>query len=190
MAFSTFGDAIYGLADGKVATRTAPGTYGTLVDVMSIQVATSTLRIQSGELTGDDRINAVASRAIAGQLQIRFGGALLEVLEVITGVASASSLSSPNRVRRLRIPGGQRMPAFGFIGQGLAEEGLGDQLVFVPNAKVTSDIQLTMNEYGNFQVIEFTAMAVADDTLGIINIVPRETTGAISVMPPANIGTL
>lgn len=189
MAFSAFGDPIFGLSDGAVATRTGAGTYGSLVDVMSIQVASSTLRIQSGELTGDDRITAVAARALAGQLQIRFGGALLEVLEVITGVASASSLTSPNRVRRLRIPGGQRMPAFGFVGQGLAEEGLGDQLVFVPNCKVTSDIQITMNEFGNFQVVEFTAMAVADSVYGIINVIPRETTGAFTI-PPANIGTL
>lgn len=189
MAFSPYGDPVFGLSDGKVAPRTSTGVYGTAVDVMSIQVASTTLRMQSGELNGDDTINAVAARVLAGQLQVRFGGAVLEVLEVITGVASASSLSSPNRVRRLRVPGGQRMPAFGFIGQGLAEEGLGDQLVFVPNCKVTSDIQITMNEFGNFQIVEFTAMAIHDATLGIINIVPRETTGAF-VFPPANIGTL
>jgi hypothetical protein len=48
---------------------------------------------------------------------------------------------------------------------------------------------LTMNEYGGFQVVEFTAMAVADASYGIINIIPRETTGSYT-FPPASIGTL
>lgn len=189
MAFSPFGDPVYGLSDGKVATRTGAGSYGTAVDVMSIQMAGTNLRVQSAELTGDDQITAVAARVIAGQLRIRFGGAPIEVLEIVTGVASASSLTSPNRVRRLRIPGGARMPSFGFVGLSLAEEGGGDQLIFVPNAKITSDIQMSMNEYGGFQVLEFTAMAVADSSYGVVNIIQRETTGAIAI-PPANIGTL
>lgn len=190
MAFSVFGDPVFGLSDGKVAARTAAGTYSsTGVDVMSIQMAGTSLRLLSAELTGDDQITAVASRVIAGELRVRFGGAPIEVLEIITGVASASSIASPNRVRRLRIQGGARMPGFGFVGQGLAEEGLGDQLIFVPYAKVTSDIQFTMNEYGSFQTIEFTAMAVHDEDYGILNLIQRETSIAV-VIPPANIGTL
>jgi len=189
MPFSAYGDPVYGIADAKVAPYISTGSYGTAVDVMSVQMVQTRLRIQSAENNGDDQITAIASRTLAAEYQIRFSGAPIDVFEVVTGVASASSLSSPNRVRRLRIPGGQRMPYFGIIGQGLAEEGSGDQLIFGPKLKVMSDIQISMNEFGGFQTLEFTALAVPDSTLGILNLIQRETTGAY-VFPPANIGTL
>jgi len=190
MAFSPFGDPVFGLAHAEVNSYTSTGVYGASpVDVMSVQMVQSGLRIQSGENNGDDQITAIASRVLAGTYQVRFSGAPIEVLSIITGVASASSLSSPNRVRRLRIAGGQRMPYFGLIGQGLAEEGVGDQLIFGPKLKVTSDITMSMNEFGSFQTLEFTAVGISDATLGIFNMIQRETTGAF-VWPPANIGTL
>lgn len=189
MAFSPFGDPVFGLADAQIAPYTSTGVYGTAVDIMSVQMVQSELRVQSAENNGDDQITAVAARVLAAEFQVRFSGAPIEVLAVITGIAAVSSLSSPNRVRRLRIAGGQRMPWFGLIGQGLAEEGNGDQLIYGPKLKVTSNIRVSMNEFGSFQSLEFTALAISDATLGIINLVQRETTGAY-VFPPANIGTL
>lgn len=192
MAFAAFGDPVSGLADSKVGTwiNTAGTTsYGTLVDVMSVQMMGSAIAVVSGELTGDDRITAQFSRLIAGNINVRFAGALLEVLAVVFGIAVVASGTTPNRIEHHRLVGGARLPYFGMIGQGLAEEGLGDMLVFAPKIKITSDITLTNMEYGAWQICEFTARAVDDQDWGILNIVRRETTGTF-VMPPAGLVAL
>lgn len=172
----------FGIQDAKIAARTGPDTYGTAVDVPNIQLMGVTLRVISAEGTGDDRIVVVAARAIAGQMQVRMQGVPLDVLEIVTGV-NAVDVGTPVTSTSLAIPGGQRMPAFGIVGQGLEEEGLGDQLIFVPNAKVTSDITLSTMEYGTLSQVEFTAMAIDDDDYGIINLIERVATGAFTLPP-------
>ncbi len=37
MAFAEYGDPVFGLQDGKIGTWIATGSYGTLVDLMSVQ---------------------------------------------------------------------------------------------------------------------------------------------------------
>lgn len=177
----------YGMRDAKVATRNATDDYGTAVDVPNVQMMNATMRVMSGEATGDDRIVAVASRFIAGQMQIRMQGAPLEALAVVTGIDPIVVGVTPNTVTTLRFPAGHRLPAFGIVGQGLEEEGLGDQLIFVPNAKITSDVTLGGFEYGQFQTVEFTAMAIDDETYGAVNLIQRETTDDAYTLPPANI---
>lgn len=192
MPFASFGDPIAGLQDAKIATwvNTAGTTsYGTLQDVMSVQMMGAAVDPVTAELTGDDRITAQFSRLIAGEINVRFAGMLLEVLAIVFGITTVASGTTPSQVQHFRIVGGQRLPYFGMIGQGLAEEGLGDMLVFVPKIKVTSQIRLTNMEYGAWQICEFTARAVDDQDWGIINIVRRETTGAF-VMPPAGLVSL
>lgn len=192
MPFSAFGDPIAGLSDAKIGTwiNTA-GTisYGTLADVMSVQMMGSAVDVVTADLTGDDRITATFARLISGEINVRFAGNLLEVLAVVFGIAIVASGTTPARIQHFRIPGGSRAPYFGMIGQGLAEEGLGDMLVFVPKIKVTSQIKLTNMEYGAWQICEFTAKAVDDEDWGIVNIVRRETTGSY-VMPPAGLVAL
>lgn len=192
MPFADYGDVVAGLQDASVATwiNTAGVTsYGALTDVMSVQVASTNLRVVTAELTGDDRITATMSRMIGGSINMRFAGKLLEVLAVVLGYAPTVTGITPSRVQQMMLFGGKRSPYFGMIGQGLAEEGLGDMLVFIPKAKVTSDITLTSMGYGEFQVAEFTASAVDDQDYGIINLIRRETTGAYT-MPPAGIAAL
>lgn len=189
MSFAPFGDPVLGLADAKIGQwiNTAGVTsYGTLVDLMSVQMMTSSITVTTAELTGDDRITATASRQVSGTIAVRFAGQLLEALAVITGQASVLSGTTPAQIEHLRIAGGVRMPYFGIIGQALAEEGSGDMLVFAPKCKVTSDITLTNMEYNTWQVAEFTVQAVDDQDWGIINVIRRETTGAF-IMPPAGI---
>lgn len=154
---------------------------------MSAQMFGSAVDVVSAELVGDDQITAQFSRLIAGEISVRWAGNLLEVLEVLFGVTIVSSGVTPDQVEHLRVVGGSRLPYVGMIGQGLAEEGLGDMLVFVPKLKPTSQIRLTNMEYGAWQIAEFTARAVSDQDWGIVNIVRRETTDDTIVMPPAGL---
>lgn len=182
MPFETGGPQ-FGLADCKIATWTAAGTYGTLQDVMSVQAITPTLQMVSATLTGDDQETAVAANAIGGQAVFRFGGISLDALAIMTGKA-VGTISS---VEQVLIGGGDRMPYFGIIGKALAAEGLGDTWYYLPKAKIMSDFNLGQMEYGAFAIPEVTVKLVDDTNYGVINIITHPTALAITVMPPADI---
>lgn len=184
--FDDYGAPQFGLNDVKIAAWNATNSYGSAVDVPSVQMMGATLRMMSAELTGDDRITAAAARAIGGQVRIRFGSINIRALEVLLGNTATSSVASPNAVKSFRVVGGDNMPYFGIVGKALAEEGSGDTLVFLPKVKIMSDVTLAQLEYGTFAIPEFEALAVDDDTYGAINIIERQTAGSV-VIPPANI---
>jgi hypothetical protein len=183
MAFDQ-GAPQFGLADCKIQTWASAGTYsGSITDVMSVQMVGVTMQQVSAQLTGDDRITATASRAIGGQVQMRFGGINLDSLAIMLGL----SIGTISSVEQILIGGGDRMPYFGIIGKALAEESLGDFWVYCPKAKLMGDFQIAMLEYGAFAIPEVTVQLVDDTSYGIINLITHPTEVAITVMPPANI---
>lgn len=186
MPFDAYGAPQFGLSDVKIATWNATNSYGTAVDVMSVQLMGAVLQMVSAQLTGDDTITATASRAVGGEVRIRFGAVDLEVLEVLLGNAPTSSIASPNAVKQLKVVGGDNMPYFGMVGKALAEEGGGDFLIFFPKVRIMSDLNLATLEYGTFAIPEVTAQAVDDATFGIVSVIERQTAAAITI-PPANI---
>jgi hypothetical protein len=177
----------FGIQDCKVAPRDGVDDYGTAVDVPFIQMMNITMRVISAEGTGDDRIVAVASRVIAGQGQCRMQGVPLAALAVITGMTLASEGTTPDEIDTLPIVAGTRLPAFGIVGQGLAEEGLGDLTLFVPNAKITSDVTLGTMEYGQLSQVEFTFTAIDDGEYDILNLIEHETALTALAIPPAHL---
>lgn len=184
MPFET-GAPQFGLSDCKIATWNSAGSYGTLQDVMSVQALNVTMQPVSAVLNGDDQITAIAAMAIGGQAVFRFGGISLDALAIMTGKA-VGTISS---VEQILIGGGDRMPYFGIMGLALAAEGAGDTLIYLPKAKIVSDFNLGQMEYGTFAIPEVTVQLVDDASYGIINVITRPTTVAITVMPPANIAT-
>lgn len=187
MAFDQGGPP-FGLNDVKVAPYTATNSYGSAVDVYSVQALNTTLRMVQAELTGDDKITATAARPIAGQAVMRWGGISLAALEVMTGNTATSSIASPNNIKNFRIAGGEDMPYFGIIGKALGADSAGQVEVFLPKCKIMSDITLIQMEYGTFAIPEVTVAILPDDTFGIINIIECEATRAL-VIPPANVPT-
>lgn len=183
MAFDTIGAPQFGLNDAKVSAWTATDTYGTAVDVPSVQLMSTTLRIISAELEGDDEITASGSRAIGAQVQLRFGSVSLAVLEILLGIASTPSGLVQDH---LQVAGGASMPYFGLCGKINAEEGDGDLHVFLPKCKIMSDVQLVPAEYGKFSISELTVMCVPDATYEIVNLIEHSTDVAITI-PPTNI---
>lgn len=185
MAFDLYGAPQFGLSDCKIATWNATNSYGSAVDVYSVQLLGSVLQIISAQLTGDDTITATAARAVGGEVRIRFGSVQLPALEVLLGNTATSSVASPNAVKQLKIVGGDNMPYIGLVGKALGEEG-GDFLVFFPKLRIMSDVTLATLEYGTFAIPELTLQAVDDATFGICSVIERQTAGTV-VIPPANI---
>lgn len=186
MAFDSYGAPQFGLNDVKIATWNSTDSYGSEVDVMSVQLMGAVLQMISAQLEGDDSITATAARAIGGEVRLRFGSVSLAALEVLLGNTATSSVASPNEVMQLKMSGGDNMPYFGIVGRAIAEEGVGDFQVFLPKVRITSDITLATMEYGSFVIPEVTAQAVDDATYGILSLIEHEASTAIAV-PPANI---
>lgn len=185
MAFDQ-GAPQFGVRDCKVAVWNSAGSYGSLVDVMSIQMVSVTMQQSSAQLTGDDQITATAARAIGGQAQMRFGGCNLEALAVMLGI----TIGTISSVDQLMIEGGEDMPYFGVIAKYNAAEGGGDTWAYLPKAKIVSDFTLIQGEYGAFAIPEVTVQLVPDASYGAINLITHPTALDISVMPPANIATI
>lgn len=179
------GQVTFGLNDCKIAVWNGDGTYGAAVDVPSVQQVTITLQFSSAQLTGDDKITATASRAIGGAGSVRWGSISLAVLEVLLGGTTTSSIASPNNVRNFRVAGGGATQYFGLVGRALADDGQ-DSHVFIPQARITGDLNMVNFAYGEFTIPQAEFTMVADETWGVINVTTHETAAAIAI-PPVSI---
>jgi len=183
MAFDSYGAPQFGLNDVKVATWTATDTYGTEVDIPSVQLMGTTLATVSAQLEGDDSITASASRAVGGEVRVRFGSISIAALEIILGNTSTASGSAQDH---FKVSGGDNMPYIGICGKALAEEGSGDTHVFIPKCKLMGNLTIAQLEYGQFAIPEATIQIVDDATYGLINVIEHATAADVAI-PPTNI---
>jgi len=183
MAFDDYGAPQFGLNDVKIATWNATNDYGEEVDVPSVQLMGTTLATVSAQLEGDDSIQASASRAIGGEVRVRFGSISIAALEIILGNTSTASGSAQDH---FKVSGGDAMPYIGICGKALAEEGSGDTHVFIPKCKLMGDLTIAQLEYGQFAIPEATIQIVDDATYGLINIIEHATAADVAI-PPTNI---
>lgn len=172
----------FGINDAKIALWNATDDYGSLVDVMGVQMGQVTAQIISAIANGDDQIVAAAARLNGFQLQLRWVGLNPTSLAVMTGV-STDTISS---VINMQFVGGERMPYFGGIIKALSEE-VGDTWVFLPKMKIMSDFVIFQGEFGAFTTPEVTVQAVPDETWGLANVITHPTDVAITTIPPENI---
>jgi hypothetical protein len=177
----------FGLRDAKIAVHNGDGSYGTLVDVYSVQLYSAQIQTTTAELTGDDSITAVHATGRSAQVQLRFGSVQLGVLEILTGQTLSSSGSSPN-IRREMIFDNFDFPYFGIAGKAVASEGAGAETHLVlPKVKITDGFQVNF-EYGSFAIPEVTAMAVTDPDYtdlanAIAHIVQYESSTDVAIPP-------
>lgn len=176
------GDLPFGVNDTKVATYNDTDDYGSLTDVMSVEMARGTAQLVSAMARGDDRITGTAAVLEGVELQLRFSGLNLSMLAVLTG-KSVTTISS---VRQLQGVGGDPMPYFGAI---IKANGAGpdDAWLFLPKCKIMSNYVFFQGEYGAFTSPELTVQAIDDETWGLYNIITHPSRLPITVMPPANI---
>lgn len=179
--------APFGLADCKVQTWSAAGTYtGTMTDVPSIQQLSIVQNLTQAQLTGDDQITATAANVIGATATMRFGGLNFDALGIILGI-TATTISS---VIQFGMPGGKRMPYFGIQGKSLDAAGSGSFVMYAPKAKLMGDFTIAQAEYGTFIIPEVTVQLVADATYGIWNEIQYATDFTIAAFPPANIAAV
>ncbi len=189
MGFDSFGAPQFGINDAKVAAYNATNDYGTAVDIPSIQMLQTDIRILSGELEGDDQITDSHGQVIGARVRMRFGSMSIAALEVLLGLSSSASGSTPNQVDQLKVSGGDNMPYVGIVGKIAATQGTdtgSDTQVFIPKCKITGDFTLIQAEYGQYTIPEVEVTAVDDATYGVALTIEQETGVAVAV-PPTNV---
>lgn len=168
----------FGLRDVKVALWEGDGTYGTAVDIPSVQMYEIQLQTTNAQLEGDDKITDTNAIARSAQIRVRFGSVSLEALSVLLNINLVDSTDT----HTLRV-GNLEFPYFGICGQAYATRGGGDTHVFVPQCKIMEGFTISM-QYGQYSIPEVTCMAVFDDTYQtIFDIVKHETATAVTLPP-------
>lgn len=169
----------FGLNDCKVAPWSAAESYGTAVDVESIQLMGVEFNTESGQLEGDDIITDAHAKIQSVTVRIRFGFKDLDVVEVLTGVTNTESAPDTESM----IFGRDNMQYFALCGRVDSTEGGGDMHIFIPKCKLMEGFGLTM-EKGRYITPEITAMAVYEGaTYGMAKVIQHNTAADV-VIPP------
>lgn len=169
----------FGLNDVKVATWNNPESYGTAVDVESVQMMGFAVDTESGTLEGDDIITDVHSKNQSGTVQFRFAFKDLDVLSVITGITVTDSTPNAQVLPVAR----DNMQYFAICGRTDATEGGGDTQVFIPKCKVMEGFNVSM-EKGQYVIEDLTVMAVYEGTTHGIGWIINNATAQNVTIPP------
>lgn len=184
-----FGGPQFDIDDAKIASWVGDGTYGTALDVYSVQMVGAQVQTRSGTLSGDGRITDAAAKPISAQVMLRFGGMNLEVLGIITGRTYNDSGSTPNRHRHFRVFGGKKFPYWGLAGKVEASATDGDSHIFIPKCKCMEGFEVRFEEE-NYVIPELTCMALPDDNYTdvdedavLVDFIEHETAVAVALPP-------
>lgn len=182
--FGDFAGPEFGLDDVKIASLAANGTYGTEVDIPSVQLYEVNPQTVNAQLEGDDKITDTHAIAISAQIRVRFGSIPFEALQILLGenYVESGSESGGNRTQTLTV-GNLTFPYFGIVGRSLATQDDGDTTIFVPKCKIMEGFTFGM-QYGQYVIPELTLMAVKNtDATGIIQIIKHEVAQALTIPP-------
>ena len=163
----------FGLSDLKVTN--IGGT--TQVDLPAAMKLTFKERLKTGEMTGDDSLQAVASFLEALEWELEAGGISLEAWAIMTGRTLVTAGTSPDETKTLTASAAERMPYFKIYGKSLGD-GIDDVHVLLYKCKITDGIEGTL-EGGEFVTTGVKGIAVDDGTNGIYDVVIDETAAAV-----------
>ena len=168
----------FGLNDAKIAAWNGVESYGTAMDVESVQMMVVEIQTENGTLEGDDAITDVHAKIQAVQVRFRMGFKDLDILNILTGTTVTDSTTTESM-----IIGRTNMPYFAICGRTDATSGGGDFHIFVPKLKAMEAFSLSM-EKGSYMTPEFTAMGVYEGTTyGAAKFIKHATAAAV-VIPP------
>jgi hypothetical protein len=166
---SGYGDKPFGLRDVKFTDITG----STQVDLPVARTLSLKERLRTGELSGDDQLQAVVAFSEAVEWSLEEGGISLEAYALITGRTVSTAGSSPSETTTLTVDGAETFPYFKIYGKSIGD---GDDDVHVKlfKAKVTGGLEGTLQD-GSFFVTKCSGIAVDDGVNGIMDIVQNET---------------
>jgi hypothetical protein len=168
-----FGDKPFGLREIKLMPLPT-GTAVTLPAAMTLSIEE---RVQTAELRGDDKLQAVASYSEAADWELEEGGISLEAYALMTGRTVTSSGTTPNGIVTLAMDAQQTFPYFKIYGRSIGAS-TDNVHVKIWKAKLTSGIKGSFKG-GEFFVTSCKGVAVSDGTNGVMSIVQNETAAVL-----------
>lgn len=166
MAVFQYGDLEYDIDDAKVARRNGDGTYGTLIDVTSINMARITFNAKTQDGRGDGGITAVASANESGSITIRNLGIPDGLLSTFYGMSSDEYGSGDSAYKILDMVAGYPFPYFGMVLRSFDNENAGSgALIEIPKIKIMSNFDWNLS-YNEFVQPEMTGRVLPDGSLG------------------------
>ena len=170
---SVGGSQPFGLNDVTVTNIGATAD----ADLPAAQTLTFNPRINSAELSGDDKIAAVSSRVVALDWELEAGGIDLDAYAIITGYTVASSGTTPSQQDELQFDGAKCLPYFSIFGKALGSDCTDDIHVLIYKAKCTQmEGQL---KDGEFFITKCKGVAIDGGTHGIVEIIQHETAASL-----------
>lgn len=168
-----YGERPFGLNEIKIVS--ADGL--TVVTLEASRTLQFTPRMLTGELTGSDALQAVASFIEAAEWEMEEGGIPLAAFAIMFGFAANETGVTPNRVKTMVIDTATALPYFKIYGK-LLDENTGDVHVKMTKAKITGNVTWEA-AYGEFVMSGLSGIAVKDGANGAIQIVQNETITAL-----------
>lgn len=160
-----FGGNLYDINDMKVARNNNDGTYGTLVDVPSVDMCRIELVMKSAQARGDGGISALASSIESANVTMRNVGLSRDHWEALYPVDNYLTGSTPSQIERMFVKAGKANPYFGVIARIFdGESADSGVLLFIPRVKIMQNVQWQV-EYNTFVTPEMTGMAVSETSL-------------------------
>ena len=170
---SVGGDKPFGLNDVKVTDIAG----STQVDLPSARVFAFKPVMTSAEMTGDDKVVAVASRMSKAEWELESGGIDLDALAVITGWSVTSTGSTPNQIDTFQMDGGDCMPWFKIYGRSLGDDCTDDIHVLLDKVKCM-EMEGKLQD-GEFYITKCSGVAINDGSNGVLRIIQHETAEAL-----------
>jgi glycogen debranching enzyme len=179
MASSTY---LFGVNDCKLASWTNTGSYGTVLDVASVQEATVEAVTVNAELTGDDVITDTHAVVTKAAVTLKHGlnkdlTLPTDVVATITG-GTVSSTSGKTTIKF----DADRAPFVGIAAAQNGTNGTGELILWVPKAKVMSGFMVKM-AYGAYNVEELKFTGVKDGVQNIFRTIHNDPSAGISTFP-------
>lgn len=161
-----------GLRDIKLV----PLPTGSPVDLPAAQTLTFTERLVSGELHGDDVVQAVVANTDALEWELEAGGLSLEAIKVMTGRAITLTGTMPNQINTVLARAGDQMPYFKIYGKSMGD-GADDVHVLIHKAKLTEGLEGEWKD-GEFYIQKCAGIAI-DNGTALYTVIQNETAAAL-----------
>ena len=116
----------------------------------------------SGELRGDDAVQAIAAITDKIEWSLEAGGMSLEAIKVMTGRTIAASGTTPNQKNTMAIAAGDTMPYFKIYGKIVNDDG-SDIHCLLHKCKLTTGLEGEFKE-GEFYVQKCEGVAITNGT--------------------------
>jgi hypothetical protein len=157
MALPANGPFTAGIRAAIVAPWNGDGTYGTAVRVPGIKNVNIEAVTVNAEQTGDDRVMAVMSKVVSGNVTMSQARFSFEVMNVI----NAQPIQSASSFKRQKFTS-RKSRYFGLVAHIDEPEGDGELQLFIPQMKLMENLSMNY-AYGEFTTPELSVRALLDE---------------------------